>query len=223
MGMLLSIQDFDYFMASLRLDELRKYLGVTDKYLRKAKEDFKAWADGEAKTLPPQQQQEFYEFYSDEYWRHEEKFPRILRNSFLVSAHSLLEYELNVICEKLRKDQEIAVSLSNFRGDELERVKLFFKNAGLSLDYNSPTWQEINNYYLVRNSIVHNSGLIKGFKREKDLRTYITQKKIISQDTIQEEVALTEQFCEEVINTMQSFLDEVYKVYITHKERVKSM
>ena len=156
--MLLSIQDFDYFLAHIRLDELKRYLDITEKYLQKAKVEFEALADEQVKKLPPEQRNEFYEFYSDEYWRYAEKFPRILRNSFLVSAHSLLEYEMNVICKRLRKEQQIPVTLSDLKGDELERVKLFFKNAGLSLDYNGSTWQEINNYYLVRNCIVHNSG-----------------------------------------------------------------
>jgi len=219
MGMLLSIQDFDYFMAYLRLDELRKYLGVTDKYLQKAKGDFELWADEEVKKLPPQQRQEFYEFYSDEYWRHEEKFPRILRNSFLVSALSLLEYEINVVCRRLKKDQRVEVSLSDLKGDTLEQAKLFFKFAGLNLRYDSPTWQEINNYYLVRNCIVHNGGLIKAFKQEQKLRNYITHKNIISQDTIEEELALTGQFCEEIIETMQAFIEELYKA-LTEKKLV---
>jgi len=218
-----------YFEAQLLggLLELKKYLNVTEKYLRKAKVEFEAHLNEQNKKLTTadlsyEELDGISEFYGEEYWLYSEKFPRILRNSFLVSAHSLLEYEMNVICKRLRKEQQIPVTLSDLKGDELERVKLFFKNAGLSLDYNGSTWQEINNYYLVRNCIVHNSGLIKGSKREQDLRTYITQKKIISQDTIQEEVALTEQFCEKVINTMQSFLSEVYKAYINHKERIKS-
>ena len=218
MGMLLSIQDFDYFIAYLRLDELRKYLDVTEKYLRKAKDEFKSWADEEVKKLPPQQQSEFYDFYSDEYWRHEERFPRILRNSFLVSALSLLEHEIHVICIKLKKEGRITISLSDLKGDTLEQTKRFFQLAGLKLRYDGQIWQEINNYYLIRNCIVHNSSLIKGYKDEKKLRTYITQKGVVSKDTIEEEVALTGQYCEEVITTMQNFLDEVYKDYINHKK-----
>ena len=220
--MLLNIQDFDYFKAYLRLDELKEYLGITEKYLRKAKTDFEAWTDKQLKELPPEQHQEFYDVYQEDYWRHEEKFPRILRNSFLVSALSLLEYEMNVICRRLKKEKQRRISWRDLRFDVLEQFKEYCNLAGLSLPYDDPTWQEINNYYMVRNCIVHNSGLIKGAKREQELRDYISRKNIISQDTIEQEITLTGQFCEEGINTMQDFLAKVYKAYVNQKETSKS-
>jgi len=221
--MLLNIQDIDYFFAYLRLGELEKYLDTSENYLQKAKEEFVARADEQVKNLPPEQRQEFYEFYQDDYWRHEEKFPRILRNSFLVSALSLLEYEMNVICRRLKKEQQRRISWRNLKFDVLEQFKEYCNLAGLSLSYDNPTWQDINNYYMVRNCIVHNSGLIKELpdKDRKDLIPYLNRKHLISQDTIEQEIALTEQFCKEVINTMQDFLANVYTAYINHKEGSK--
>jgi hypothetical protein len=221
--MLPGMQDLDGVKAYLRLDELKRYLDITEQYLQKAKEDFKAWADEEVKKLPLQQREEFYDFYSDDYWRHEERFPRILRNSFLVSALSLLEYEIHVICTRLKKERPITISLSDLKGDTLEKTKLFFQTAGLNLKYDGQIWQEINKYYLVRNCIVHNSGLIKGFKDERKLRAYITQKGTISHDTIEEEIALTGQFCEEVIDTMQGFTEELYKTLTEKKPSNKAV
>jgi len=219
--MLLHIQDFDYFLAYIRLDELKKYLDITEKYLQKAKADFDAWTDEQVKNLPPGQRQEFYDFYQDDYWQYAEKFPRILRNSFLVSACSLLEFEMDVFCKKLEEGQQIPISWNKLTGDKLERVKNYCKLVKLELSYNGQIWQEINRYYKVRHCIAHTSGLLKKLtdKDKKDLLPYLTEKRIISQDTIEQEIALTKQFCEEVINTMQNFLNEVYTAYEAQKER----
>ncbi len=212
--MLLAIQDFEYFRAYARLDELKKYLDITEKYLQKAKAEFKAWSDERVKELPAEQHQEFYDFYQDDYWQYAEKFPRILRNSFLVSAHSLLEYEMNVICRRLKKEHQIPISWNDLRGDVLERAKLYCKLARLDLPYNDKTWQEINHYSKVRNCIIHKNGLLKEFQDDQDLIAYVTKKGIISQDTIEQELALTEQFCAEVVETIQAFLEKLYKAVV---------
>ena len=212
--MLLDIQDFEYFRAYARLDELKKYLDITEKYLQEAKDDFQTWADEKAKKLSPGERNEFYEFYSDNYWQLSEKFPRILRNSFLVSAHSLLEYEMNLICRRLKKERQIQISWNDLRGDVLERAKLYCKLARLDLPYNDKTWQEINHYSKVRNCIIHKNGLLKEFQNDQDLIAYVTKKGIISQDTIEQEIALTEQFCAEVIETIQAYLEKLYKALV---------
>jgi len=205
----------DEWFRSYRLDELKKYLDVTEQYLQKAKSDFETSANEQAKKLstanPNLRADEINDILGEDYWQCAEKFPRILRNSFLVSAISLLEYEVNVVCDRLKKKQDIRISLSDLTGDTLERSRKYFQNAGLELPFNNPSWQEINNYYMVRNCIAHNNGLIRGAKKERALRSYISRKKIISEDTIKEEIALTPQFCKEVIETIQVFLVELEK------------
>ena len=203
----------DEYFRSYRLDELKKYLDITEKYLKTAEDDFKARVDKETEILSRENLSpgEINDILSDEYWRYSERFPRIFRNSFLVSAISLLEHELNLICNRLKKEQNIRINLSDLTGDTLERTKKYFQNAGLELPFSDPSWQEINNYYMVRNCIVHNNGLIQGVKGERALRSYISRKKIISEDTIKEEIALTPEFCREVVETIQVFLVELEK------------
>ena len=204
------------WFRSHRLDELKNYLDITEKYLQKAKADFEAWSDEQVKELPAEKRQEFYDLYYYDYWQYAEKFPRILRNSFLVSALTLLEDEMSRICRRLKERQQIPINLSDLRGNALEQAKLYFKCAKLNLKFNDKVWQEIQNYYLVRHCIVHNNSLIKGTKKERALHSYTSRKNIISSrpswrgDKI-EEVALTPQFCKEVVETIQVFLVELEK------------
>lgn len=207
--------------ASYRLHELEEYLKTVEKYLQKAKTDFETWADEQEKKLSPEERDEFYEFYGDEYWRYSERFPRILRNSFLVSAHSLLEYEMAIICKWLKKDKQIPISWRDLKGDTLERFKSYCKLTGLAYPYNDETWQEIKYYVKVSNCVVHENGLIKKFETDQNFIDYITERDIISHDTIEQEIALTEQFCREVIKNMWTFLSKLSEAYELQRRRQK--
>ena len=207
----------DEYFRSYRFDELKEYLDITEKYLEKAKSDFETSANEQAKKLsnanPNLRADEINDILSDDYWRYSERFPRILRNSFLVSAISLLEYELNLICNRLKKKYDIRINLNDFKGGTLEQIRKYFKNARLEFQFNNSTWREINNYYKVRNCIVHVNGLIMELEHKDriNLISYLKKKDIISQDTIKQEIALKKSFCEEVIETIQNFLAELEK------------
>ena len=118
-----------------------------------------------------------------------------------------------LICKRLKKEYQIPISWSDLRGDMLERGKLYCKLAGLPLAYEEQSWREINSYSMIRDCIVHKNGAVKGFQYEQELRTYATQNGIISQDTIEQEIALTEQFCRDIIKTIRTFLGKLYEAY----------
>ncbi len=199
----------------LDLDELEEYLKITEEYLHKAKTDFETWFDEKTRGFTPKERNEFYELYGADYWQYAETFPRILRNSLFVSAYSLLEYEMAVICKWLKKDKQLPISLSDLRGDTPDQFKNYCKLACLEFPFNSRPWQEINNYRRIRNCIVHNRGLIKEFqdKDNKGFISYLTKKGVILQDTNDQEIALTEQFCKEVVKTIADFLNKVVEAH----------
>jgi len=200
-----------YFEAQVLggLLELEEYLKTTEKYLLDATTNRGAWLDEQAETLPPEERNEFYERNIDFYRTYAEIFPGILRNSFLVSVHSLLEHKMDLVCKRIKEERQIQINWSDLKGDTLDKFKLYSKLAGLDLQYDDQTWQEINNYCLIRNCIVHNSGSLKGFRDENRLRAYVTRKSIVSHD----EITLTEQFCKEVVRTIRVFLNEVLEAY----------
>ena len=211
-----------YFEAQVLggLLELEEYLKTTEKYLLDVTTDRGAWLDEQAEALPPEERNEFYERNIDFYCAYADIFPMILRNSFLVSVHSLLEHKMDLVCKRIKEERQIASNWDDSRrGNALHKFKRYFKHAGLELTDND--WQEINNYRIIRNCIVHNRGLIKGARQERELRYYITRKNIISQDTIREEIALTEQFCREAIKTIWEFLMKTYEAYYDELQRQK--
>lgn len=202
------------------MDQLEAYLGVSENYLHKAAAEFIARVDKQKEELSAEELEEFYEFYEEDYWRYSQGFHRLLRNSFVILAYSLLEHQIEQICKILKRECKIPISLSDLKGDVIGRSKLYFKKlAGLDFPsgHQNQIWQEINSLAMIRNCIVHNNGLLKGFREEQELRTYTSKKGIISQDTIREEIALTERFCRDIIETMRTFFKELYKTWENHK------
>lgn len=214
--------------ASIRLREFEEYRKTTEKYLQIAKNDLETQLNERARKLSPQDRDEFNEYYSNTYWEYAETYPRILRSSFLVSALSLLEHEMGRICESLRREKPIQSSWNDLRGNIFGRFKKYCKEAGLPLSFNDPAWQKIRKYYLVRNCIVHNMGSIKGSVGEKELLPYAIKKNIIEESIIfpavrsQDKIALTEQFCREVISTMWAFLSKVFEAYELQRQKQKA-
>ncbi|MFC2006045.1 hypothetical protein ACFLVG_03705 [Chloroflexota bacterium] len=214
-------------------DELEEYLKITEEYLQKAEKDFDIHVEEQVKKLssadlPSEELDEMNEFYGEKHWDYAETFPRILRSSFFVSAYSLLEHKMATICGWLKKDKQIAISWGDLKGDTLDQFKSYCKLAHLGLSYNSQTWQEIQHYSRLRNCIVHNRGLFKGAKQEKELRAYAESKNIIDDTLIglsirpQAQIALTEGFCKEVTKTVWVFLKKVLDAYELQKQNQKA-
>jgi hypothetical protein len=195
------------------LNELERYLDLTEKHLKKETKNFQTLIEEEARQMIPDERDEYFEFMSDNEWQLQTRFPRILRNSFLVSTCSLFEIEMRGICKILQKDFNIPIPSSALNGDILERIKNYWKLAKLKPPSANNTWKEINQFFLVRNCIVHNGGYIKGFRDELELNKYGSKMKILSDDTIQQEIALNEEFCKHVIKTLRLFLTQLDKDY----------
>lgn len=211
----------EYF-RSHRFDELKRYLDITEKYLKKAKDDFEVHLDEQWKkisnsNLDPKDINELNDFYNEEYWLYSEIFPRILRNSFFVAIHSLLEYKMGLVCKRINEERKIPISWSDLRGDTPKQFKLYCKLAHLEFPFSNPAWQQIKYYSKVRNCIVHTDGLLAEFqcKDKRGFITYLTGEGIISQ---KQEIALTPNFCENVVKTMRVFLNKVIEVYDSQKK-----
>jgi len=217
---------------SIGWQELEEYLNMTEKYLIIAKSHFETSANERAKELsaanPDLRADEIDDILSNEYWDYAETFPRIFRSSFFVSAYSLLESKMAIICRQLKKDKQMPISWSDLKGDTLDQFKLYCKLAGLELSYNSKTWQEIQHYCMLRNCIVHNRGLIQGARQERELQAYANRKNIIEDLLVglsirsQLQIVLTKEFCKDVTKTIWAFLNNVLKAYELQRSKQKA-
>lgn len=204
-------------------ETLKEYLSSMEDYLKKATEQFEARVSEQEKTLTSEQFHEFEIDHVEESIFYRDEFPKIVRNSFFVSAYSLFESNLGRICGKLKSEKKVPIGWKDLQGSTLNQFKLYTKLAGLDLPCDDKTWQEIKKYSEVRNSIVHDNGLLKEDKKE--LAQYakgkglIMERSIIVDEATESEIGLTEHFCKEVVNTMQGFILAAYKASKTREKK----
>jgi superfamily I DNA/RNA helicase len=104
-------------------DTLKDYIKNMEVQLQQATKNFEEWEKKKLAKLPAEQHEEFREAFIEEYINYYQEFPRILRNSMLVSACSLLEYQLGVICSKIKAHRDIPIGWGELKGDPLARAK----------------------------------------------------------------------------------------------------
>ncbi|MFC1946795.1 hypothetical protein ACFLXY_02615 [Chloroflexota bacterium] len=120
-----------YFAIELYtgFDILERYLKVTEESLLKAQNDFDTHVNEQLKRItqldiPPEEKDAINEFYGEQHWDYSEVFPGILRNAFLVSAYSLMEHKMALICQWLKKDNDLIDDWSKSSGkNTLEKFK----------------------------------------------------------------------------------------------------
>lgn len=102
-------------LVEMELEELRRYThtleGALEEEGRRLKED----SEKQTSQMTEEQQMDFYEGTSDDFYRLGETFPRILRYSLFVNTYSLLEHTLLRIAEHLRDSQKLDLSPSDLR------------------------------------------------------------------------------------------------------------
>ena len=207
---------------SLGLDDLERYLEITEEYLQKAKTDFETWFNEKSKGFTQEERDVFGENHTDTYWEYTEMFPRILHNSFFVSIYSCFEYEMSLICKWLKEERQLTQSMSELKGSTLDQFKKYCnRHAGLNIPFNDQLWEKIKYYSYIRHCIVHNKGIISGSRYEDKLCNEDKHKNIISRDAFGKEIAeiaITGQFCKEVISSMEEFLKVVVKAHDSQKQ-----
>jgi hypothetical protein len=202
---------------------LHEYLHRTEENLQKAEKEFSDWAHKELEKVPSVQHGNFWEQLAEEYSYHHEEFPRVLHNSIFVSACSVLEYWMRVICSGLKEKQHSPIGWNDLRGGTTKKWKLYFQLAHLDIPVAmTGIWEEVEHYYEVRNCIVHEQGLLEEHPNNQRLINFLTSKGITLEDNDEKEITLTTKFCEEAIKIMEAFSDKMYRTYRQQEEKHNS-
>ena len=134
-----------------------------------------------------------------------DRFTNMLRRSFFTSLYSFLETQLVKECRS-RKSQDTPLSFSEIAGQsDIEKAKIYFaKVLRVYFPSDTPEWQEIQHYRLLRNCLVHNQGRLDDTRDYKALREYAASKNGLSiQD---DEIYLGKEFCKEANQNIKAFL-----------------
>ena len=196
------------------LDHLRGYLHESEAFLK----DRVAEVEQEIAALSPHKSEVNHYFeaqYEDARMALLDFYPNILRKSLFVATYSLAEVELNTTCYRRKEQDGLAKSLEDIRGPDksIGRARKYLREiAGIRFP-DKPEWAEMKNYQKLRNCIVHSQGTLSSCRNANYLRNdYIPRHSYldIGSGLYGEEVMLLKGFCEEVIQTIDSFFQRLY-------------
>lgn len=201
--------------TDIKIDELTHYLNTLKNQLENMVADYQKRIEAEAETIQDEQErQDFYEWSGEDYWRYEETFPRILLNSFHVTAYSLLESEIHSVARRVGKKQNQVFDVSEIKGsDYLESASHYIKKL-TSVDaktFNS--WSGLREGQRFRNILVHSNGKITG---NKDIEL-AKKHKVYSESNIElsgrsiKEISITYDYCKAFLDALRAFFAELYK------------
>ena len=197
----------------IELDNLSEYVAIFEDSLTDELEEFTSRTEKQASKLTKEQQNEFYElFYIDKRWQLSEVFPNTLRSSLFVTCYSLLEHELVGLCEYLQREHNYSIKVTDLRGKGIFGAQTYLKKVvGIDFPDQTSSWTDIVVYNRIRNFIVHNNGQLDDSNQAKKLESFINAKPSISLDQLKY-IQFSKDFCPEVIGTLESFFDELFKI-----------
>jgi hypothetical protein len=133
----------------------------------------------------------------------------ILRKSIIISTVILLESEIDIYCKDFRKHKKITIGYNDFKGDLLDKFKIFSSKL-LQSDFNFQgiTWQDIVGLYEIRNSLIHNGGNVTDFGKRKTIESFIRRNKSFEIDD-NERVCISHQSCLVSIKIVETFFNEL--------------
>lgn len=152
-------------------------------------------------------------------------FPRFFLYSYMTAACSLFEYEIRLIHKVYVHFKVIdfpwdkkCTELDNGLVHEARKI---IEATGLKVGDEEETWGKIADYFMVRDCIVHNNGVVEDYKRCDDLMEYARNAEILPEHTEFEDetrLELSAEYCEEVVSTMHNLFEDLYIAHLSAQE-----
>jgi hypothetical protein len=176
------------------LNEVHKFIEVTNHHLQNDK--IKGYDTNTLETLK----------YHYEYTHGD-----ILRKSILISTIILLESGIDMYCKDFQKQQKLKVGYKDFKGDLLDRFKIYsVKILNSTFDFNCRLWQDICGLYEIRNCLVHNNGSIENFAKRKVIEEFIKRNNSF-EITENDYIEITHNACLFGLDTVDNFYVAITK------------
>lgn len=146
---------YTLLFAELLIEEMRKYVDLMEQSIteldRGLEQQVHRLVTKHREDYPhvsKEEEDEIAEWFSDEHWVINQRFPQFLYSSFVVMWYSFIEQTLVNLCRGLDN-----------KNNSLDKIKIFFdKKKNYKMD--QTLWQKLNNIRKVRNIIVHRGNRI---------------------------------------------------------------
>ena len=192
-----------------QVEYLEEYLDITEGTLEKKLKEFDESIDEKVRELSAEDKEEFYEFYSDDYWKYSKVIPNLNRSSIFLLFYTFFEHKLFLLAENFSSHKKCKLIQKDISGQGIERSKIYFEKV---LEINFPSdsieWERLKNYGKIRNSIAHNGSKVK----ESEFKTLNSFSKAVNNFSINhlKEIELQEIFLSNFLKDVQGLFNKIY-------------
>jgi hypothetical protein len=223
-----------FLKAEMSFHNLKLYNEHVTDSLKRSSNDSRAYIE-RLEAIYKNKQQRFDKQHWQKYLEiYENIYPNIFNNSFLISACSLFELQAQKVCAVIEEEHKIPIKWDDMEGNAFIKTKRFLVYAGVVLKDDAPgsfqSWLFINmpiekkltvkellydleHYFLVRNCIVHQNGIINKWRNQEKLKEYAIDNSIYQENPESQQIALNETFKIEVCNNMGLFFAKLSSAY----------
>ena len=199
--------------------------------------DFHEFTNRLEKEYKERQRRFDKEFWLKHYDVFSTYYPETFSNSFIISACALFEFHIRKICDLVREEHHVPLEWDDMIGGVPERAKSFLLHGGIIIRDDPPTvvlpppdfvptevsdekrfvanelWQNLKNYYRIRNCIAHHGGAISRMRYQRGISKYASAKGILIESNNQKELKISHDFNKEVCDTMMNFFSRLMSAY----------
>jgi hypothetical protein len=193
------------FQTDLRL--IRGYVEQMRSSFKLAAAEIHRKFNEEIEGLPHDEAQAIWDVTAQSVSNLESDFVVICTSNTFVGIYTILEHQLFRICEVRQKEMGFKVSVGDVRGSGIDACRTYLeKVCGIDVPKEPTEWKTIKRLQRLRNVLAHERGRLQ--ESDKDLREYI-EKSTTARIGHDNQIVLDYQFCLEVIDTVEQFMDRV--------------
>ncbi len=178
------------------------YFQLMERLIEEALEHEVGFRKQTADKLPEEKQDHFWMWNYPVYL---ENLSPLLRSSFLIALYSLFENELRTYCRILKDFEKIPLNSSNWAGSNIEKAKKYIHKTAGYIILDEELWNELNDFRLVRNCIVHKDGFIN---EDGKLRSIVSKYQEIWLEY--DRIIPSEKYCERMLTKCRQLLENLY-------------
>jgi hypothetical protein len=142
----------------------------------------------------------------------ERKFPQVLRSSLFVTCYTMLEVELEMLCQVLKSELRLRLVPSDLKGQGVKNSQAYIKKvAGLEFPDQSRAWVTIVSLADIRNVVVHMRGLLADNNASKSTRKFAKSHPNLVSVGDHGRLELSNEFCPFVIRTLSQLATDLLR------------
>ena len=195
----------------IQIERLRAAHHLAEDALIRHDEGIDEWYEERLKALQstdPDDEEFLAYLLSEQKAEAADAYPQVLRSALFSTSYAILEFFLTSLCKDLEPRSK-GPRLRDLRGEGIRRAKLYLEKVAAVPIPESPEWQDLMAYGLLRNALVHSLGDLSS----NEQRTAIEQLGATT-DTFRlaadyTSVSLGKDFNPLFISTIEAFAEQV--------------